>query len=156
MLCFTSIAFVDVRHIAYSLSIGLGNGWSASLQGVGQFFYILLMVVLVAVLAYYTTRLLGSARMGKFGRRNLQIVESMGVGPQVFVHVLRVGKKYVLVGVTKNHVSQLSELAEEDLKLDFVEDTANFDSIFSRFQRRSEEENTSNAKNANEGSDKER
>jgi len=158
---------LDVGHIAYglsnSLSIGLlGDSGSASLQGVGQFFYILLLVVLVSVLAYYTTRMVASARFGKFGKRNLEIMESMGVGAQAFVHVLRVGEKYLLVGVTRTQVSQLCELDTDDLQLNAATGGSNFETIFSRFQRKAEgEENleglnkeSTNETNESDGSDR--
>ena len=48
------------------------NNWP-SLEAVGQFFYILLAVAFVALLAYYSTKLLASAKLGRGrgGRRNL-------------------------------------------------------------------------------------
>jgi flagellar protein FliO/FliZ len=109
------------------------------------------------VLAYYTTRWVASARFGRLGKRNLEIVESIGVGTQAYVHLVRVGKKYALVGVTRTQVSPLYELNEDDILLDEVSSNANFETIFSRFQRKSEAETGENTNSMNEGdgSDKE-
>jgi flagellar protein FliO/FliZ len=125
-------ALSDVRHTVYSLS----KDWSTSLQPVGQFFYMLLLVVAVSVLAYFTTRLVASAKFGKGGRRNLEILESMGVGTQSFVHVLRVGEQYVLIGVTRGQVNLLTQLDANQLQLPEVGQRPSFDSIFAKFQRK--------------------
>jgi flagellar protein FliO/FliZ len=161
---FPDLLSLDVRHIAYGLSASLNidllgdSGWSASLQGVGQFFYILLLVVLVSVLAYYTTRWVASARFGRLGKRNLEIVESIGVGTQAYVHLVRVGKKYALVGVTRMQVSPLYELSEDDLIFDEATGGTNFQTIFSRFQNKEESEEAAenpNTMNESDGSEKE-
>jgi flagellar protein FliO/FliZ len=130
------------------------------LQGVGQFLYILLLVVLVSVLAYYSTRWIASARFGRLGKRNLEIVESIGVGAQAFVQLIRVGKKYVLVGITRTQVSPLYELSEEDIELELATSgMSSFETIFSRFQRKAEDEGLSQdfdnkILNESDGSDK--
>ena len=109
----------DVRHTIYSF----GENWSTSLATVGQFFYIgpllnvLFWVIIVSTLAYFTTRMVASARFNRGSRRNLAIVESMGVGAQAFVHIARVGEKYVLIGVTRGQVSMLTELDPSQLQL---------------------------------------
>lgn len=127
---------------------------------VGQFFYTLMatphlplmpflqmimLVMVVGALAYYTTRLIGGAKYGKGGRRNLEIVESMGVGPQSFVHVLKVGKKYVLIGVTRGQVSLLTELEEEQLVLSENSPKVSFESFVSKFQKNAEEDDGLNS-----------
>ena len=129
---------LDVRTV-YSL---VGN-WSTPTPPVGQFFYIILMVVVVAFLAYYTTRLIGSAKYGRMGRRNLEIIESMGVGPQSFVHLLRVGQQYVLVGVSRGQVNLLSQVEEGKLKLpdeQYNSERGSFEAFLSRFQKKGEPE----------------
>jgi len=125
---------IDVRHTAYSLS----NNWSTAMPGVAQFFYIVMLVVVVALLAYYTTRLIGTAKFGRGGRRNLEIVESMGVGPQSFVHVLRVGEQFLLIGVTRGQVSLLTQLEADKLKIPESGQMPGFETLFNRFQKKDE------------------
>ncbi|MCL2398218.1 MAG: flagellar biosynthetic protein FliO [Defluviitaleaceae bacterium] len=122
----------DIRHTVYSLS----KDWSTSLQSVGQFFYMLLLVVVVSVLAYYTTRLVASAKLGRGGQRNLEILESMGVGSQSYIHVIRVGKQYVLIGSTRGQVNILTQLDANQLQLSEAGQRSAFDIIFAKFQRK--------------------
>jgi len=132
---------LEARHTVYSLVTTTGLQPTSS---VAQFFYILVLVVVVSMLAYYTTRMVGSARFGRFGRRNLEVLESMGVGPQSFVHIMRVGEKYVLIGVTRGQVSFLTEL--EEGQLEFAEGgqlgkKPSFESFLGHFQNKEDNDN---------------
>ncbi|MDR1663301.1 MAG: flagellar biosynthetic protein FliO [Clostridiales bacterium] len=91
-------------------------GWETA----GQFLYILLLVAFVAVLAYFSTKLLAMSRGGKFRstKRNLEVIESIGVGAQSVVQIVRAGEKFYLIGVTKESVSLLAELDAETLDID--------------------------------------
>ena len=123
-----------LRHTVYSL---IGTGLQPT-PNVGQFFSTLLLIVFVCALAYYTTRLLGAARFGRLGgRRNLEILETLGVGSQSFVQIVRVGEKYVLIGVTRGQVSLLTQLEEDQLKFPEVShQVAGFDALLNRFQKK--------------------
>jgi flagellar biogenesis protein FliO len=135
----------DVRHTVYSLV----KDWSTSWNPVAQFFYILLLVVGVSVLAYFTTRLVASAKFGRGGRRNLEILESISVGPQSFVHVLRVGGQFVLVGVTRGQVNMLAQLDADQLQLPEPVQRPSFEALFSRFQKGGDEDPPDNGSDNN-------
>ena len=92
--------------------------WPA-MSNVGRFFYILLLVVFVAALAFWSTKLLASARGGKLrgSRRNLEIIESVGVGAQTMVQIVRAGAKYLVIGVSKERITFLAELGKDDITL---------------------------------------
>ena len=83
-------------------------GWPTT-SDVGRFFYILILVVFVALLAYWSTKLIASARVGKLrsGKRNLEVLESIGVGVQAAVQIIRAGEQFFLIGVTKEKISML-------------------------------------------------
>jgi len=117
----------------YNLNPVIEN-WPNLIGNIGQFLYVLLMVVIVCALAYYTTRLLGSAKFGRRGR-NLELIETLGVGTQTFIHIIKSGEKYVLIGVTRNQVTFLKELDADDLTFPDVAQTTGFESLLSRFRQ---------------------
>lgn len=146
-LGYVLIGSLDVRHI---LHISNGN-WSTSTPSVGQFFsillpasmaplgqflYVFLLVIAVSALAFYTTRLIGSAKYGRLGRRNIEIIESMGVGPQSFIHIVKVGEQYILIGVTRGQVNILTQLEADHLNLSESSQTSAFESLMNRFQKK--------------------
>ena len=126
----TPILFVD-QFFYGSLVAG-----ATSLPPVADFLYVVLVVVVVSFLAYYTTRLVGSAKFVRGGRRNMEIIESMGVGPQSYIHILRVGEKYLLVGVTRGQVNLLSHLDGEQFKFAPGEKGLAFQSLLGKFLKK--------------------
>ena len=131
----------EARHTVYILN---GN-WPAMTPPVGQFFSIFILIIAVCALAYYTTRLLGAARYGRFGKRNIEIIESMGVGPQSFVHIMRIGEKYVMIGVTRNQINMITELDEGQISLaESHQITGGFESLMGRFIKKEEQQEDDN------------
>ena len=124
----------------FSYMLSSQNNWP-SLASVGQFFYILLLVVFVVLLAYYSTRLMASARSGRKrgGRHNLEIIEGVGVGAQATAQIVRAGSRYFLVGVTKERVTLLAELDEAHIRLSDAGGLSldsSFDRLLQRFTHR--------------------
>lgn len=106
---------------------------------------ILLLVAVVCGLAYFTTKVIGGAKMNRGSRRNLEIVESIGVGTQSYVHIIRVGEKFVLIGTTRGQVNMLSQLDPAMLKLSNTGQGAGFDSFLNVFMKK--ENDPDNIKN---------
>ena len=102
---------------------------------VGQLFWVIFVIVLVAVLAYYTTRLVASAKYGRGAKRNLELVESMSVGPQSFVHIVRMGGAYAAIGVTRGQVTLLTELDADRLELPQVKERPSFEAMLGKLKR---------------------
>ena len=86
--------------------------WSASLDVLGQFFYILLVFAAVILLFLIFARWFASARYAGRGK-NLRVIESRGVAPQSSVQILQAGERTFLIGVTKDSISILAEITGE-------------------------------------------
>jgi flagellar protein FliO/FliZ len=86
---------------------------------VGRFLYIVVLVLFVVLLAYFTTKLLVAARSGRLRstKRDLEVIESIGVSQQAWVSIIRAGSRYILLGITKENITLLSELDKETLTL---------------------------------------
>jgi len=105
------------------------NDWSSS---VGRSFIYLLILVGIMILAYYVTRVLGVRVRGISGG-NLKVIEGVGVGQGSSVLLLKAGKKYVLIGVTKDRISHLTELEESDIELKETPPPGRFDAYLGNF-----------------------
>ncbi|MCL1884787.1 MAG: flagellar biosynthetic protein FliO [Defluviitaleaceae bacterium] len=85
----------------------------------GQFFNLLRFfgaTLFVALLAWYCTKLLVGSR-ARMGRKsgNLSVVESVNVGGQAVVQLVRVGDKFIAIGVTKERITLLTEVDKEHI-----------------------------------------
>jgi flagellar protein FliO/FliZ len=93
--------------------------------------------VFVALLAWYATKKMARARgLGRKGG-NLSVVESVNVGGQAAVQLVRVGDKYLVVGVTRERVTLLSEVDKDQITepepVDFTNLNTPFGKVLSRF-----------------------
>lgn len=89
---------------------------ASSLENFLQLLGALLIFVFVLGITYLTTRWMGAYQKGKSHGRNLQIVETIGVGSNKMISIVAAGNKYLVVSIGKEEVHLLAELSEEDLK----------------------------------------
>lgn len=89
--------------------------WPDSLVLLGRFFYIILAVVLVMVMAYYTTRWVAGARYVRRGKSNIKLIEGISLGYQSNVHLIKAGEKFILIGATKDNITYLTEIPKESV-----------------------------------------
>ena len=125
------------------------------LGGIGQAVRLILAFVIVIFLAYYVTRFLGaSGRLGKAKRNNLRVLEALGIGQQSNVQLVRAGKRYFLLGVSKERVTLLAELGEDDLDASLYEQVSAapalpFDKVLGRLTKPRAPEEGEEAKDDN-------
>lgn len=84
---------------------------------------LLIVVVLVYGALWLLKRMMGRRYTGKGGSGGLEVLQSTHVGPHKQISLVRVGKRSVLVGVTDNQISTLTELSPEETK-DIIETVA--------------------------------
>jgi flagellar protein FliO/FliZ len=98
-----------VQHITFWSTIGFGT--------VGQILYIFLITGFVALLAWFCIRLMGGRRMGRSSGRNLEIIEAIALGNQATMQLVRAGKKYLVIAVTRAQVTILGELNSDEVTI---------------------------------------
>lgn len=88
--------------------------------GYMQLIVLLLVFVLILYASYLVTKWL--AKKGVLGSRtkNIQFVESFRLSQNKQISILKIGKRYHAVGVSKDHIEYLTEIEEDDLE--FCED----------------------------------
>ena len=109
-------------------------------SGTDQIFVVLRWVAataFVAVLAYYVTKMLALSRgRGRKGG-NLRIVESISLGNQSVIHLIKAADKYLVVGVSRENITMLCELSEDEVVVDeqalFDPKETPFGKVLSRF-----------------------
>ncbi|MDR0271842.1 MAG: flagellar biosynthetic protein FliO [Clostridiales bacterium] len=117
----------------------LSEGWSTT-TAADQFFSILRFfgaTILVAALAYFATKKLAGSRMMGQRNGNLSVLESINVGGQAVIQLVKAGDKFLVVGVTKENITLLSEIDKEHInepeRPDFKNLNTPFAKVLSRF-----------------------
>jgi len=86
----------------------------------------------ILYLAYISTKLLGKRfSLGNQGSKNMKVLESMPVGQDKMLFIVKVGEKTMLMGSSKDHMEYLCDLADADLVFDSqTQQDGDFSAIF--------------------------
>ena len=82
-----------------------------------QFISLLAVFVLVLIVAYFVTRWIASYGQGQMGNKNIRVIEGYRMGPNKTIQIVKVGNKYLVLGVGKDDISYLGEVEEKDLAI---------------------------------------
>ena len=88
---------------------------SASTESFLQLMSALLIFAFVLLITYYTTRWVGSYQKVRMKSKNLQVIESLSMGNNKTICLLKAGTEYLVVAVGKDEIHPLGALKEEQL-----------------------------------------
>lgn len=78
---------------------------------------VLVIFVFVLALTYYVTRWIAGYQRTKTAQGNLAVIEVIRVANNQYIQILRAGTdKYLVVGVSKERMTLLATLTEEELR----------------------------------------
>ena len=115
----------------------------STLESLLSLFGVIILFCLILVLCYVVTRWLGSSSLLQQRNRNISIVESYKLGPNKVIEVVRIGNKYIAIGIGKDNIEYLLEIPEEGLDLEEYikinhknQSPESFKEIFSKVSRK--------------------
>jgi flagellar protein FliO/FliZ len=88
---------------------------SSALGSFLQLIGVLIIFIVVLFITFYTTKWIGNYQKTNLVNKNLQIVESIRVGNNKFIAIVKAGEAYLVVAVGKDEVTLLTQLTEEQL-----------------------------------------
>ena len=103
-----------------------------TIDGVAQFFTVIVIFILVLAVTLGVTRWIGKYQSRISTGNNIEVLESVRISPQSYAEILRIGKKYVAVAVCKEKVTLLCELDKEELDFSKTEEQVSFAGILSQ------------------------
>lgn len=107
---------------------------------------ILILCIIVIAASYFVTKFIGTKQMGKQRNGNFKILEVCSVAPGKTLQLIQTGTRYLVLAVTKDSVTKLIELSEDEVVKTVREEkkTMAFTEMFEAFTK----------KNTSEGKDK--
>ena len=88
---------------------------NASMESFLQLISALLIFVFVLLITYYTTHWVGSYQKVRMRSKNLQVLESLSVGNNKTICLLKTGTEYVVVAIGKEEIHPITTLKEDQL-----------------------------------------
>lgn len=84
---------------------------------VAQFITVLFIFLFVLVITYYTTRWIAGFQKEKMTGKNVEIIETLKISQNKYVQILRTGEKYIVIAISKDGVTMLTEVEAEKIIL---------------------------------------
>lgn len=91
--------------------------FSSTFDNVLQLLGLVLMFCFVLGATYLTSKYVGKIRMSQLKDKNFRVIETVKVAPNKFLQLVKMGNKYVVIGIGKDDIHVITELSEEDVIL---------------------------------------
>ncbi len=85
-------------------------------ESITQFLTVILVFVLVLALTYFTTRFVGNYQKARSVNRNFEVIETYRVTNGKYLQIVKIGEKYVVIGIGKDNITSICELSADDIK----------------------------------------
>ena len=87
------------------------------LNNILQLIATLFAFVLVLALTYFVTKWIAKSGAMQSRAKNIKVIETYKIAPNKYIQIIQMGDKYYSIGVTKDSITFLTPLEEEQLDL---------------------------------------
>lgn len=120
--------------------------WSKTLENVLQLIGLIIVFILILAAAYFTSRFVGNTNMANLKNRNIKVIETYKVAPNRFLQVIEISGKYIVIGVSKDHIEYITELNADQVIKNDDETPVKFKDVLNTFKKNSDKKNNKNSK----------
>ena len=106
------VAFVVVQN---------GPKMASEVDSYLQLLSVLVIFIVVLGATYYATKWIANYQKGADNGKNIEVIETCKISATKYVQIIRIGERYVAIGVSKDQIVSLGDVAADDLTLDTVE-----------------------------------
>lgn len=92
-------------------------GTTSRAESVTQFLTVFLVFLLVLALTYFTTRFVGAFQKNAVFNRNFEAIETYKITNGKYLQLVRIGEKYMVIGISKDSINPICELTEDEILL---------------------------------------
>ena len=73
-----------------------------------------LLLVIILFAAYYTSKFVGRYKLGQLKDSNISVIEAYRISTNKMLQIVKIGNKYVVIGVSKDNITVITELDESE------------------------------------------
>ena len=88
---------------------------TSTYDNVLQLLGLCLLLIIILIAAYYTSRFVGRYKLGQLKEGNIQVIESYAMNTNSMLHIVKIANKYLVLGVSKEQITYITELDEDDI-----------------------------------------
>lgn len=86
------------------------------LHSLGQLLFLLLIFAVILFLAYVSSRFAGNAQKKNMQSGNLEVLETIRIGNNKHLQIVRAGERYFVIGLGKDEIEKIGELDPADFR----------------------------------------
>ncbi|HHT87526.1 MAG TPA: flagellar biosynthetic protein FliO [Clostridiales bacterium] len=87
----------------------------SSTDSVLQLLSLCLLLIVILIAAYYTSKFIGRYKMGQLKDSNIRIIEAYRLGTNKMLQIVKIANKYVVLGISKDQIIYITELDESEV-----------------------------------------
>jgi flagellar protein FliO/FliZ len=82
---------------------------------VGELIFLVIIFVLIIAACYYVTKFIGGKQLKQMKNSNFTVLDTYRVTQNKFLQLVRMGNQYVVIAVTKDNLTVIAQLSEEEI-----------------------------------------
>lgn len=86
-------------------------------KSVAELIFLLVIFVVILIACYYTTRFVAGNQQKRTQNGNFKPIETFQVAQNRYLQLIQIGTRYFVLAITKDSVTMLCELSEEEFEL---------------------------------------
>lgn len=98
-----------------------GQKMASEVDSYLQLLSVLIIFVVVLGLTYYVTKWIANYQKGAESGKNIEVIETCKISATKYVQIIRIGERYVSIGVSKDQITNLGDVSSDELSLDTEE-----------------------------------
>ena len=83
--------------------------------GVGELIVLIIIFLLIIASCYYVTKFIGGKQLKQMKHSNFTVLDTYRVTQNKFLQLVRMGNQYVVIAVTKDTISVIAHLSEDEI-----------------------------------------
>ncbi|MBQ6407286.1 MAG: flagellar biosynthetic protein FliO [Butyrivibrio sp.] len=103
--------------MAYLLIVQNGQNLRSEFDSYLQFISVLIIFIVVLGATYYATKWMANYQKGADIGKNIEVVETCKISATKYVQIIRIGNRYVAIGVSKDQIVNLGDVLSDELML---------------------------------------
>lgn len=86
-----------------------------TVQNVIELLSLIVIFIIVLVVCYFTTKFVAGRQLVQKKVGNFEVIETFPLAPNKYLQLIKMGKKYIVISVSKDTITYIVELKEEEV-----------------------------------------
>jgi len=76
---------------------------------------LVLLLIVILVAAYYTSKFVGGIKLGQIKNSNFKVIDTYRISPNKLLQIVKIGNKFIVISIGKDTINFITELDETEV-----------------------------------------